>query len=85
MHSWQDRTECYARRLYPMRQGSQVWARGSGLVKVKKDQVARGDVSGVMGLTGETRGTISVSFIEETHIARGGRSIQIKDYAGETL
>lgn len=31
---------------------------------LKKDQVARGDVSGVIGLTGETRGTISVSFTE---------------------
>jgi len=31
---------------------------------LKKDHVARGDISGVIGLTGETRGTISVSFTE---------------------
>ncbi|MBU4099941.1 MAG: hypothetical protein KKH20_01010 [Proteobacteria bacterium] len=31
MHSWRDRTEYYDRRFYPMGQGSQVWARGSGL------------------------------------------------------
>ena len=29
---------------------------------LKKGQVASGDVSGVIGLTGEARGTISVSF-----------------------
>jgi len=31
---------------------------------LKKDQVARGDVSGVIGMTGEIRGTISISFSE---------------------
>ena len=31
MHSWHDRTECYAIRFYPMGQVSQVWARGSRL------------------------------------------------------
>jgi len=29
---------------------------------LKKDTVAKGDVSGIVGLTGETSGTISVSF-----------------------
>jgi chemotaxis protein CheX len=29
---------------------------------IKKDQTARGDVSGVIGLTGDASGTISVSF-----------------------
>ncbi len=33
---------------------------------LKKHQVARGDVSGVIGLTGESKGTISVSFTEES-------------------
>jgi len=36
----------------------------AGKPYLKKDQVARGDVSGVIGLTGETRGTISISFSE---------------------
>ena len=36
---------------------------------LKKDQVARGDVSGVIGLTGEARGTISVSFTEKSILA----------------
>ena len=36
---------------------------------LKKDQVARGDVSGMIGLTGEANGTISVSFTEETILA----------------
>ena len=32
---------------------------------LKKDKVARGDVSGVIGLTGDVKGTISVSFNEK--------------------
>ncbi len=32
---------------------------------LKNDGMARGDVSSVIGLTGETRGTISISFTEE--------------------
>jgi chemotaxis protein CheX len=36
---------------------------------LKKDEVARGDVSGVIGLTGEARGTISVSFTEKCILA----------------
>ncbi len=31
MHSWHYLNECYAKRFYPMGQGSQVWARGSSL------------------------------------------------------
>ncbi|MDY7036386.1 MAG: chemotaxis protein CheX [Thermodesulfobacteriota bacterium] len=33
---------------------------------LKKDKVARGDVSGVIGLTGDVKGTISVSFTEKS-------------------
>ena len=33
---------------------------------LKKDQVALGDVSGIIGLTGDVMGTISVSFKEES-------------------
>ena len=36
----------------------------AGKPYLKKDRVARGDVSGVIGMTGETRGTISISFSE---------------------
>jgi chemotaxis protein CheX len=36
---------------------------------LKKDNIARGDVSGVIGLTGETSGTISVSFTENSILA----------------
>lgn len=36
---------------------------------LKKDQVARGDVTGVIGLTGEAQGTISVSFSEKSILA----------------
>jgi len=36
----------------------------AGKPYLKKDQVARGDVSGVIGMTGEIRGTISISFSE---------------------
>jgi chemotaxis protein CheX len=31
---------------------------------IKKDKIARGDVSGIIGLTGESSGTIAVSFSE---------------------
>jgi chemotaxis protein CheX len=34
----------------------------AGKAYVKKDRVAKGDVSGVIGLTGEAKGTISVTF-----------------------
>jgi len=36
---------------------------------LKKDEVARGDVSGIVGLTGEAKGTISVSFTEKSILA----------------
>lgn len=36
---------------------------------LKKDQVACGDVSGVIGLTGEVSGTISVSFTKKSILA----------------
>ncbi len=36
---------------------------------LKKDKIARGDVSGVIGLTGQASGTISVSFTEQCILA----------------
>ena len=36
---------------------------------LKKDNIARGDATGIIGLTGETRGTICVSFTEESILA----------------
>ena len=33
---------------------------------LKKDQVAKGDVSAIIGLTGDAKGTISVSFTEKS-------------------
>ncbi len=36
----------------------------AGKPYLKKDDVARGDVSGVIGFTGETNGTLSVTFDE---------------------
>ena len=38
----------------------------AGKPYLKKDQVARGDISGVIGLTGEVSGTTSVSFSEKS-------------------
>ena len=38
----------------------------AGKPYLKKDQVARGHVSGIMGLTGESKGAISVSFTEKS-------------------
>ena len=38
----------------------------AGQPYVKEDSIARGDVSGIVGLTGEARGTLSVSFTEES-------------------
>lgn len=40
---------------------------------LKKEKVARGDVSGLIGLTGEMSGTISVSFTEPCILAIVGR------------
>jgi chemotaxis protein CheX len=59
---------------------------------VKKEQEARGDVTGVVGLTGEASGTISVSFPESSIIAIVSRMFgetmeslngEIKDAVGE--
>jgi chemotaxis protein CheX len=36
---------------------------------LKKDKIARGDVTGVIGLTGKARGTVSVSFTEPCILA----------------
>ncbi len=36
----------------------------AGKAYLKKDEVAQGDVSGVIGFTGETNGTVSVTFDE---------------------
>ena len=36
---------------------------------LKKDQVAKGDVTGVIGLVGDTKGTISISFTENSILA----------------
>ncbi|MFZ7112679.1 MAG: chemotaxis protein CheX [Desulfatiglandales bacterium] len=36
---------------------------------LKKDNIARGDATGIIGLTGEARGTICVSFTEESILA----------------
>jgi chemotaxis protein CheX len=41
----------------------------AGKPYLKNDQVARGDVSGIIGLIGETSGTISVSFTEKSILA----------------
>ena len=38
----------------------------AGKPYLKKDQIARGDISGVIGLTGEVSGTMSVSFSEKS-------------------
>ncbi|RJQ61749.1 MAG: chemotaxis protein CheX [Desulfobacteraceae bacterium] len=36
---------------------------------VKKDKIARGDVTGIIGITGESNGTISVTFDEGSILA----------------
>lgn len=36
----------------------------AGKVYLKKDSIARGDISGIIGITGEQNGTISVTFNE---------------------
>lgn len=59
---------------------------------VKKDNVARGDVSGIIGITGEKNGTISVTFTRACAVAivknMLGEDIQdiindVKDAVGE--
>jgi chemotaxis protein CheX len=41
----------------------------AGKPYLKKDQIASGDVSGVIGLTGEVSGTFSVSYSEKSILA----------------
>ncbi len=64
----------------------------AGKPYLKKDQVARGDVSGVIGMTGEIRGTISISFSEPSILAIVSNMLgeemkemneEIKDAVGE--
>ncbi len=59
---------------------------------LKKDKVARGDVSAVIGLTGEVSGTVSVSFSESSILgivssmfgeAAGPMDAEIGDAVGE--
>ena len=61
---------------------------------LKKDSLASGDVSGIVGLSGEARGTISVSFSEESILAIVGNMFgepvkeindDVKDAVGEIL
>ena len=64
----------------------------AGKPYLKEDNVARGDVTGVIGLTGNANGSISVSFTEETILSivsnMFGEEIkelneEIKDTVGE--
>jgi chemotaxis protein CheX len=59
---------------------------------LKKDEVARGDVSGIIGLAGDVKGSISVSFKEECILSivsnMFGETMtvlndEVKDAAGE--
>jgi chemotaxis protein CheX len=61
---------------------------------LKKDTIARGDVTGIVGLIGEARGTISVSFTESCILSivsnMFGEEIteindEVKDAVGEIL
>lgn len=64
----------------------------AGKPYLKKDEVARGDVTGIIGLTGEVNGTISVSFTENSILFIVSRMFgeemkelneEIKDAVGE--
>ncbi len=66
----------------------------AGKPYLKKDTVAKGDVTGIVGLIGEASGTISVSFTEECILAivsnMFGEEIkeindEVKDAVGEIL
>lgn len=66
----------------------------AGSPYLKKDTIARGDVTGIVGLIGEARGTISVSFAEECILAivsnMFGEPVttindEVKDAVGEIL
>jgi len=61
---------------------------------LKKDNIARGDVTGIVGLIGEARGTISVSFTEACILSIVGNMFgeeitqineEVKDAVGEIL
>ena len=65
----------------------------AGKPYLKKDEVAPGDVTGVIGLTGEARGMISVSFAEKNILPIVSNMVgeemkemneEIKDAVGET-
>jgi chemotaxis protein CheX len=66
----------------------------AGKPYLKKDSLAQGDVSGIVGLTGETSGTLSVSFSEQSILTivsnMFGEPIaeindEVKDAVGEIL
>ncbi|HOJ14599.1 MAG TPA: chemotaxis protein CheX [Deltaproteobacteria bacterium] len=66
----------------------------AGKPYLKKDQMARGDVSGIVGLSGEARGTLSVSFSERSILSivsnMFGEPVheindEVKDAVGEIL
>jgi len=66
----------------------------AGVPYIKVDHVAKGDISGVVGLTGEAKGTISVTFTQKCilHIVSSmfGDEIkemneEVKDAVGEIL
>lgn len=60
----------------------------------KKDNIAKGDVTGIVGLIGETRGTLSVSFSEQCILSIVSKMFgeevntineEVKDAVGEIL
>lgn len=64
----------------------------SGKPFLKKDNTARGDVSGIIGLSGEVKGTIAVTFTERCILALVSKMLgqemtelndDVKDAAGE--
>jgi len=66
----------------------------AGKPYLKKDSLAMGDVSGIVGLTGETSGTLSVSFSEKSILTivsnMFGEPVneindEVKDAVGEIL
>jgi chemotaxis protein CheX len=66
----------------------------AGKPYLKKDSLAQGDVSGIVGLTGETSGTLSVSFSEQSILTivsnMFGEPVleindEVKDAVGEIL
>lgn len=66
----------------------------AGKPYLKKDTVAKGDVTGIVGLIGEASGTISVSFTEECILAIVSNMFgeemktindEVKDAVGEIL